>query len=166
MLRTDWIKIALFGYLLFVLMGCNQVADPGESNDMAPSPSTIEPSDFSVPVTVYPVETVDTNVTIVPQAVASLDPALQEIVYLVMEDLNQRSGIDLEDIDLMELESIEWPDSNLGCGKPGEVYLPVITPGYRIVLEANGQSYSYHTNNSNLFILCDQPRPIMINPTP
>lgn len=144
--------------------GCQTISEKGKASPQASAISG--PNDFSVIVTVYPVETVHASVTIDPRAVGSLDPMLQEIVSLVTDDLNQRIGIAVENIHLLELESIEWPDSGLGCGQPGEVYLPVLTPGYRIALEADGQRYVYHTNTSNSFILCDEPRPIMITPTP
>ena len=63
-------------------------------------------------------------------------------------------------------EAVEWPDSGLECGEPGFVYLPIITPGFRAVLEADRQAYIYHTNTSDQFILCNQPRPIKTDPTP
>jgi len=52
------------------------------------------------------------------------------------------------DIDVVELEGVEWPDSCLGDAQPDEICLQVITPGYRIVLRAAGEEYVYHTDES------------------
>jgi hypothetical protein len=41
---------------------------------------------------------------------------------------------------------IEWPDSCLGMALPGVACSQVVTPGYLIVLEANGVQFEYHTN--------------------
>ena len=49
-----------------------------------------------------------------------------------------------------------WPDSSLGCPKPNMNYLQVITPGYRIVLEAQGRSYEYHTDTGKRVVRCEK----------
>ena len=36
------------------------------------------------------------------------------------------------------------------------MYAQVITPGYLITLEANGQQYEYHTNETNVVVLCEE----------
>lgn len=36
------------------------------------------------------------------------------------------------------------------------MYLQVITPGYRVVLQAADQSYEYHTNQGNRAVLCEK----------
>jgi hypothetical protein len=35
------------------------------------------------------------------------------------------------------------------------MYAQVITPGYRIVLEADGKTYTYHTSQSHV-VLCEK----------
>ena len=53
-------------------------------------------------------------------------------------------------------EKIEWNDSSLGCPKPGMNYLQVVTPGYRITLEAQGRRYEYHTDSTSHVVRCDK----------
>lgn len=130
------------------------------------STSTAEPGDFSVIVTVYPVEAMDPNMTVDPEVIPSFEPTLGAIVSLVKNDLKEKAGVALEKIHILEVEAVEWPDSSLGCGEAGTVYLPVITPGFRIVLEADSSIYTYHTDNLGQVILCGRPQPIKINPTP
>lgn len=49
-------------------------------------------------------------------------------------------------ISVLSAEAVDWGDSCLGVETPGIMCLQVITPGYRVVLEAGGQRYEYHTN--------------------
>ena len=95
-----------------------------------------------------------------------LDPGLEKIVTEVKDDLAQRLKIDLVHIELKEVASVTWPDGSLGCGKPGTEYLQVVTPGFHILLEADGQVFSYHTNTSNVIILCSEKPPRSISPAP
>ncbi|MCA9873167.1 MAG: hypothetical protein KC441_05915, partial [Anaerolineales bacterium] len=76
------------------------------------------------------------------------------VVHLVSQDLADRSGIDASEISVVSVTSVDWSDSALGCPAPGYAYMQVITPGYKIVLEASGQSYEYHTDLKQHFVLC------------
>jgi len=57
-------------------------------------------------------------------------------------------GVDAAEITLTEVSAEEFPDSALGCPDAGAFYAQVITPGYRIVLEAAGQTVEYHTSTA------------------
>ena len=54
--------------------------------------------------------------------------------------------IPADEVTALAVEAVEWPDSSLGCPEPGNAYLQVLTPGYRVVLEAGGQQVTYHTD--------------------
>jgi hypothetical protein len=74
------------------------------------------------------------------------------------EDLAQRLGISPDEITMVSVEEVTWPDSSLGCPQPGRVYLQVITPGYRIILRAGSHEYAYHTDRGQQVILCTKDR--------
>ncbi len=63
-------------------------------------------------------------------------------------DLAQRLKIDVNTIVLVSAEEVEWSDACLGIQQPEVMCAQVITPGYKVILEANGQQYEYHTNAS------------------
>ncbi len=68
--------------------------------------------------------------------------------------LAELTGLPLEQIRLVRFEAVEWRDSCLGVSTPpGVGCLEVITPGYRIVLEAGGAQYEYHTNQDGSHIV-------------
>jgi hypothetical protein len=70
------------------------------------------------------------------------DKALEAAVA----DLSGKSGIPATEIVLTSMEAEEWGDTSLGCPQEGHSYAQVITPGYRLVLEAGGKQFAYHTD--------------------
>ncbi len=60
---------------------------------------------------------------------------------------------------LLSAEAVVWPDASLGCPRPNTGYIQVETPGYRIVLLANGGDYTYHTDARDNFVLCMNGEP-------
>lgn len=73
---------------------------------------------------------------------ADLPPAVRAVI----EVLAQTLGVEASQITLVNVEAVDWPDACLGAVRMGVMCVQVITPGYRIVLEADGQQYEYHTN--------------------
>jgi len=88
----------------------------------------------------------------IPAATRTSRPTVSD---LAVADLAGQLGIAAEAITVRSVEAVEWNDASLGCAKPGRMYAQVITPGYRIVLEANGQSYEYHTGGGSTVVRCN-----------
>jgi hypothetical protein len=59
--------------------------------------------------------------------------------------LAAKLGVPESQITIVSVESVEWPDACLGAAGEGEMCAQVITPGYRVVLEANGKQFEAHT---------------------
>ncbi len=49
---------------------------------------------------------------------------------------------------IVSAEQEEWPDACMGLPEPLEVCAQVITPGYRVVLQAEGQQVTYRTDET------------------
>ena len=58
-------------------------------------------------------------------------------------------------ITLKSLEQVDWPDSCLGVNQADVACAEVISPGYRVILEANGQIYEYHTQGLTRAVLVE-----------
>lgn len=65
-----------------------------------------------------------------------------------VEFLANSLDIDAQQIEVVSMESVMWNDASLGCPEPGEMYAQVVTPGYRITLQANGTEYAVHTDEA------------------
>lgn len=93
------------------------------------------------------------------------DTVPDKLIEMVKEDLAQRLSVMVTSISLLEIEEVEWSDSSLDCPQPGMSYLQVITPGYRILLEANAQVHEYHSNKDAYIVYCEN-RMTPIDPKP
>ena len=47
---------------------------------------------------------------------------------------------------LTSARPVDWPDASLGCPVEGQSYAEVVTPGFSLVFEVQGQSYEVHTD--------------------
>ena len=74
--------------------------------------------------------------------------------------LVQRTGVALSDIQRVEVSNQEWTDSCLGLGGPAETCSAVITPGYRVVMVANGAQYVVRTNADGSVVRFESDRPV------
>jgi hypothetical protein len=86
---------------------------------------------------------------------AEIIPGSEEALAAAVEDLSERTGVSPDQITLVSMEAVEWRDSSLGCPQEGFMYAQVITPGFTIVLEADGQEYIYHTDQRSNAVLCE-----------
>ena len=80
---------------------------------------------------------------------------IERLTAQATDDLARRMGVSASEIALVGVEEVEWRDSSLGLARPGMMYAQVITPGLRVVLEANGKEYAYHSDGRRIF-LCER----------
>lgn len=92
-----------------------------------------------------------------PPAVAvspsSLPPGLLDALR---RDAARTAGAEPAEVRVVSVDAVTWPDSSLGCGRPDESALQVLTPGYRIVIEVRGAQLNYHTDRRSGFRICPQ----------
>jgi len=48
------------------------------------------------------------------------------------------------DIVLESAKETRWPDSSLGCPEKGMMYAQMVTPGWTVVLKAQGRTHEVH----------------------
>jgi hypothetical protein len=139
-MRYVYTVLTLF-FLMTSLLAC-QSAELSTSVSGVPSPQT---------------ESTSTQEEITMVTVTPPDAASEKLVLLVKGHLAQRLGIAEDGIVLSDVRPVMWRDASLGCPKPAIDYIPMETPGYKIVLEANEQTYNYHTDADRRFVLCNRP---------
>ncbi len=70
----------------------------------------------------------------------------EEVEAAAKEALSRQTGISVEEMEIVDAERRDWPDSCLGLGEPDEACLTVITPGWRITIRAEGELYGLRTD--------------------
>jgi hypothetical protein len=86
------------------------------------------------------------------------NPSLQEATERAVADLSRRLSISGSTVRIVSADAVDWPSSALGCPQPDRMYMTVLTPGYRIVLEADGAEYHYHAGRQGEPFLCPADR--------
>ena len=65
-------------------------------------------------------------------------------------DLAKRLNIDPADVKERSVEDSDFPDLSLGAAEDGEMSGQMITPGWRIRLEAKGQTFEYRADKNQV----------------
>ena len=108
-------------------------------------------SDETTPASTEPPATTTPPGVEVPAGLAGL-------VAVAVNDLAERFDIDASAISVVEVREVIWRDSSLGCPVEGMSYLQVLVDGSLIVLEANGQTYQYHSGRDGVPFYCANPQ--------
>lgn len=72
------------------------------------------------------------------------------VVTVAKTNLSQRLLIDTNNISLLSIEYLVWPDTCLGLPAVN-LCARTVTPGYKIVFKANSKEYIYHTDKYDMF---------------
>jgi len=67
-----------------------------------------------------------------------------ELTRAAIEDAAQRMSVSLAEVTVISSEAVTWSDGSLGCPQPGMSYTQALVPGYRILVQAGGQTLRYH----------------------
>lgn len=126
---------------------------PTETPDLRNDPDYIATRAADLP-TPFPQEEEQRTVTD-PITLETTDP-LYDLVSEMKADLKQRLDTPTDQIDLVALEAVDWPNGAIGCPEPDVAYLQVITPGYRLTFSTEGAFYNYHTKDTSYFTFCEQ----------
>lgn len=87
------------------------------------------------------------------------ESTLEEGSAAAVGHLAAELGISAEEIDVLSVARYEWPDTSLGCPEPERAYAQVVTPGYSVILRAQGGEYEVHTDLEGRAAVICQPEP-------
>jgi hypothetical protein len=175
-MRVKGVVLFLFGLVLCLLTGCAQAIIPDRSEPEATlpvesiSPPTFQPNS-SLNASLSEMPTPQTQVLRVTEmkntsSEASFDPALQPLVEQAMQDLALRLEIPVEQINLLEVRQVNWPDSSLGCPQPGTAYTQAPQEGLLIRLGVGREMYFYHSGENQIPFLCEGTSQVLPKVTP
>lgn len=142
-------------FVAALLLSACSPASPLPTGAIYPEPGTGVPT----PASGYP-EPVEAAVVDTAPPPATGQGLEQPAVAAAVRDLADRSGISPDQIILVSQEETEWPDGCLGIHRPGIMCTQAIVPGFRIILEADGVQYEYHTNLSGSQVALAAPLPL------
>jgi len=84
-------------------------------------------------------------------------PDSQPAIATALGDAASHLGVIPSDLHVGQVEAHQWPDSSLGCPKPGLLYSQIVTPGFLIVISSSsGKQLEYHTDARGRVVLCKE----------
>jgi len=150
--RRGW----ALGFVALALAACT-AAPPQETAVPTlagyPAPGTAFPTQPPPPAEAYPLPTEG----VPPAPTVAVSGPAEALVAQAIADLALRATVDPATIQVLDVAEQSWPDASLGCPQEGQLYAQVLTDGYRIVLEAGGQRYAYHTDRDKAVYCADDP---------
>jgi len=156
-------RYLLFSIAFLMLAAVCAIGCGGGPTSVAPADETLrvegveQPTPLSTPGPAHtPQEATMTPTSIPAAGGVEVAPESEAVVHMAANDLTQRLSLAPEAIQLISVEPVEWSDASLGCPQPGMMYAQVITPGYLVVLEAEGEQYTYHTDMDRFVVLCEE----------
>ena len=79
-------------------------------------------------------------------------PPEQRAFEAAREVLAEQLGLDPLAIQFVETVPVDWPDACLELPAAGESCAQVVTPGFRVVVEAGAMSYEFRTNRDGSLV--------------
>ena len=136
-----------------LLMGLAACAEPGPAAPVtvpeSPGSSDLTPTTRpAAPPTGSPEPAPTTSTTPVTGEVP------EDLLAAILADLSTRTGEAPQAMSVVTAESVVWPDGSLGCPRPGDIYQPAPTPGYRVVVESEGDTHDYRLTDAGFFFVC------------
>jgi hypothetical protein len=155
-----------------VLAACapaiSPIVQPGIATPLSPTMVSTQENSKTTPHTLSPLLLKPTPI-IIATSTPNEDPRSQKtmtpindqnstenpLLSYAKNDLAQRLGIPLEQIELVSMEEVTWPDASLGCPQPGMLYKQVQVDGTLIRLDVAGKVYEYHSGGVTDPFLCE-----------
>lgn len=131
----SWIVYLMVGVLV---VGCGMAGDgqaPGSTTTTSPNRITT-----STEMTTMPTEM--TTTTSLPDGLS------QDVLQEIIADAADRTGMDVDDIEIVSIDSQTFNDASLGCPEAGKMYAQVLTDGFVALLDADGQELDYRIAKS------------------
>jgi hypothetical protein len=76
------------------------------------------------------------------------DATVAMAVLEAQQYLSEQLGVTLGEVEILDTEEVEWPDACLGLPDQDEACAQVVTPGWRVMFEVQGQIYELRTDET------------------
>lgn len=145
--------IVPLGVVVLAVSACGLGAtDETTTSDAATVPPT-KPVERTVPASLH------APFTSVPDWFHDEVALPETLAKTIAETLAAQYGVGVDAVVLLGSSYTQWPNSGLGCPKPGEQVLQVLTDGYLAFFDVAGQTVRVHAASNGAWRVCDTPVP-------
>ena len=147
--RFAHLRYAILVPALLLLSMCTMEDATPSRHSSSPLPA----GDSPLPVGDSPQEAPASPLDVPPKDLQ--ENTIEHLSQMARAELAAALDVGADDIEMIDVEAVQWSDTSLGCPQPGMMYAQVITPGYRMTLEVDGQEYIFHTDGGERAVRCD-----------
>ena len=90
--------------------------------------------------------------TVIPENPALEDALPPDVALTVQNRVSELLAVPAQNIQIQNMEKMDWPDSCLGLPEAEEVCAEVITPGWSLTFNVNGQEYRFRIDETGTVI--------------
>jgi len=85
--------------------------------------------------------------------VSSVALSSEQAVTKAKQVLRQSLTVNGDEISVLTVNSVTWPDGSLGCPQKGMMYPQMLMSGFKVILEFKNKQYAVHIGASRA-VLC------------
>ena len=89
-----------------------------------------------------------------PEIPAEYQDIANQAASLVASTLH----VPVDEVTVLSVQQVTWADASLGCPEPGNMYAQVLTPGYLVTTQVNGNTQQVHMNDKGKGLVCPPER--------
>lgn len=78
---------------------------------------------------------------------------LTPVQKAAVQEVSQKYNIPVDQIQIASSVAVTWPTGCLGVVIPGFMCTDIVTPGFRIMMNASGQQFEIHTNQDGSSVI-------------
>lgn len=93
-----------------------------------------------------------------PPPARSQTEVIDELVSAASDIVRAQLGEKVAALRVVEAREVNWASGALGCPNPGSIYVDVVTPGYLVVIEADGRTFHLHAGRAGKPFVCPEGR--------
>jgi hypothetical protein len=98
------------------------------------------------------------------QAQTATNQPSDQLVQQARSRLARHLNVAESTLTLRGSQAREWPNSALGCSKPGAAYLDVVSSGFLLTFDGADRSYAIHTDaQGRTIVLCESNTPLELS---
>ncbi len=113
---------------------------------------------LSLPSITYSSETASKNDDFIEAKNAS-DNRKQDAINIAKAQLSKQLNLDASTFKVISTTLHTWPDSSLGCRRPGKMAAQVVTTGYIVIIATNVGIHHVHATDKYA-VICDRNIPL------
>lgn len=134
-------------------------SDPAPtSSDAAPTSDDGDTTEEPSVTSVTPDPADPSGGTALPTGPVADEVLEREDVQAAIADLATNESVEPDAVTVAGYHEVTWSDGSLGCPEPGMMYTQALVPGSLLVLESNGELFSYHGANGKPYKFCADPK--------